>query len=173
MKRVYLSLGSNMGDREQNLRDALAKLDQVRIYPRRISSLYRTAPVGPVRDQEEFFNVVVEAETALFPMQMLRRALEIERNLGRKRTVPQGPRLIDIDILLFGRFVIRTPQLSVPHLRMSERRFVLEPLAELVPDLRHPISKQMIRDLLAGVREQAVRKVDWSTAPVLASTETA
>jgi 2-amino-4-hydroxy-6-hydroxymethyldihydropteridine diphosphokinase len=155
MKRVYLSLGSNMGDREQNLRDALAKLDQVRIYPRRISSLYRTAPVGPVRDQEEFFNVVVEAETALFPMQMLRRALEIERNLGRKRTVPQGPRLIDIDILLFGRFVI------------------LEPLAELVPDLRHPISKQMIRDLLAGVREQAVRKVDWSTAPVLASTETA
>jgi 2-amino-4-hydroxy-6-hydroxymethyldihydropteridine diphosphokinase len=167
MKRVYLSLGSNLGSSEQNLRDALVKLEEVRIYPRRLSSLYRTAPVGPVRDQEDFLNLVVDAETELFPMQLLRRALDIERVMGRKRTVAQGPRVIDIDILLFGRFVIRTPQLSVPHLRMTERRFVLEPLAELAPDLRHPITKQTVREMLAAVREQAVRKVEWSVAPAV------
>jgi 2-amino-4-hydroxy-6-hydroxymethyldihydropteridine diphosphokinase len=158
MKTVYLSLGSNLGDRERNLREAIRMLGEAGVHAQRVSSLYETEPVG-VRDQPWFLNLVVEAETELFPRQLLARIHRIEFALGRKRVRPQGPRTADIDILLYGDSVIETEELTVPHPRLEERRFVLEPLAELAPELRHPVSRRTIRELLAGTAGQAVRKL--------------
>lgn len=105
-----------------------------------------------------FLNQVIEAETDLFPRQLLARVGQIEREMGRKRAVANGPRVIDIDILLFGKFVVATGALEIPHPRMMERRFVLEPLAELAADLRHPVTKMTVREMLAKVGDQVVRK---------------
>lgn len=157
MKRVYFSLGSNLGDRQGFLQRAIDRLHSQDLSVLRISSVYETAPVD-VLEQPDFLNVVVEAETTTYPVRLLRRIQAIERDLGRKRTFPKGPRSIDIDILLFGRFVVDTPQLIIPHPRMTERRFVLEPLAELAPDLRHPITRQPMRDLLAAAPGQFLRR---------------
>lgn len=124
---------------------------------KRVSSIYETEPQD-MRGQPWFLNLVVEIQTPLFPMQLLGRILRIEREMGRRRVVPKGPRIIDIDIILFGNFVIDTPQLKVPHPRLAARRFVLEPLAELVPDLRHPVSRRTVREMLAEVGGQVVKK---------------
>jgi 2-amino-4-hydroxy-6-hydroxymethyldihydropteridine diphosphokinase len=102
--------------------------------------------------------MVVEAETALFPMQLLTRTGKIERALGRVRIIPNGPRTIDIDILLYGTAVVRTPRLEIPHPRMHERRFVLAPLADLAPDLRHPVSRKTVRQMLNEALPQVVRR---------------
>ena len=158
MKTAWLSLGSNMGDREANLREAVRRLEAEGIHVQRESSLYETEP-QELRDQPWFLNSVVEVETTLFPKQLLGCVRKIEKALGRKRTVAKGPRTIDIDILLYGSFVIQTAELEIPHPRMSERRFVLEPLAELAPDLRHPVSRKTVRELLGGVAGQVVRKL--------------
>jgi 7,8-dihydro-6-hydroxymethylpterin-pyrophosphokinase len=111
-----------------------------------------------VRDQPWFLNAVAEVAVDLFPMQLLARVQRIERDMGRKRGKAQGPRPIDIDILLFGRFVIDTPQLVVPHPRLAERRFVLEPLADIAPDLRHPVTRRTIGEMLADTRDQVVQR---------------
>ena len=108
-------------------------------------------------DQRWFLNLVVEAETTLFPMQLLSRTGKIERELGRVRTVPKGPRTIDIDILLYGSAVIRTARLEVPHPRMAERRFVLAPLADLAPDLRHPLTHRSVREMLDAAPPEKLR----------------
>ncbi len=155
VKTVYLSLGSNVGDRARNLWEAIARLEEAGIRIRRVSSIYETEP-QEVRDQPWFLNLVAEAETELLPKQLLARTQKIELDLGRKRSRLKGPRTIDIDILLYGNSVIRTPELTVPHPRMSERRFVLEPLAELAPELRHPVSRRTARDLLSGTLGQTV-----------------
>jgi 2-amino-4-hydroxy-6-hydroxymethyldihydropteridine diphosphokinase len=157
-KVVYLSLGSNLGDREAELRTALAKLQSHDLQIERVSSLYETEPVE-VRDQPQFLNLVVEARTSLYPMRLLLRIANVEREMGRKRSTPKGPRNIDIDILLFGRFIVDTPQLQIPHPRMVERRFVLEPLAELSPDLRHPVTRRTMREILAKAPDQRVRRL--------------
>ena len=157
MKTAWLSLGSNIGDREANLREAMRSLEAEGIHVRRESSLYETEPQD-LRDQPLFLNCVVEVDTELFPKLLLTRVKRIEKSLGRKRTVAKGPRTIDIDILLYGSFVIQTAELEIPHPRMSERRFVLEPLAELAPDLRHPVSRRTMRELLGGVAGQVVRR---------------
>ncbi len=157
MKRVYLSLGSNVGEREQNLEKAITLLEEAGVHLLRRSHTYETEPQD-VHDQPWFLNLVLEAETELFPKQLLARAQKIERELGRKRLRPKGPRTIDIDILLFGDAVIETDALTVPHPRMCERRFVLEPLAELAPELRHPVTRQTVRDMLAATGSQHVRK---------------
>ena len=157
MKTVYLSLGSNLGDREEHLRQAIERLDRAGARVVRRSSIYETEP-RDLRDQPWFLNLVVESETALFPLQLLSAIQKIERELGRQRITPKGPRTIDIDILLYGNFTIRTNVLEVPHPRLSQRRFVLEPLAELAPSLRHPVSHKTIRDLLAGVAGQIVKR---------------
>ena len=160
MKRVYLSLGSNVGDREANLRAAIQRLD-----PLRVSPIYETEPVD-YQDQAWFLNVVVEAETALFPRQLLARTQRIERELGRVRTVPKGPRTIDIDILLYGDVVMRTTELEIPHPRMTERRFVLQPLVDLTPDLRHPVTHKTVRAMLARLPVTVgVRPWKTSTQP--------
>jgi 2-amino-4-hydroxy-6-hydroxymethyldihydropteridine diphosphokinase len=151
LKLVYLSLGSNIGDREANLR---AAIDRLR--PLRQSPIYETAPVD-YTDQRWFLNLVVEVETALFPRQLLACTQRIERELGRVRTISKGPRTLDIDILLYGNAVIGLPTLQVPHPRMAERRFVLAPLADLAPDLRHPVTHLTVREMLAAAPPAIVR----------------
>jgi 2-amino-4-hydroxy-6-hydroxymethyldihydropteridine diphosphokinase len=158
VKTVYLTLGSNVGDRQTNLKRALELLETPELHVLRLSSVYDTEP-RDLRSQPRFLNQVVEAETSLFPMQLLKRIAKIERELGRKRLVEKGPRTIDIDILLFERFVVDTEELTIPHPRLHERRFVLEPLAELAPDLRHPVLRKSVRELLSGVPPQGVRKL--------------
>ena len=160
MKTIYLSLGSNLGDREGNLRAAIERLS-----PCRVSPIYETEPVEHTA-QPLFLNLVVEAETSLMSMQLLWHTQRIERDLGRVRTIPKGPRTIDIDILLYGTTIIRTPRLEVPHPRLPERRFVLVPLADLAPDLRHPVTQCTIREMLAILPDTpGVRPWKPSTKP--------
>jgi len=156
LKITYLSLGSNIGDREGNLRRALDLLESSGVQVIRRSSIYETEP-QELRSQPWFLNMVVEVKTALFPIQLLHAIQKIEKGLGRKRVVAKGPRIIDVDILLYGSFVVATQALEIPHPRFPERRFVLEPLAELAPELRHPVSRKTIREMLSGVRGQKVR----------------
>jgi 2-amino-4-hydroxy-6-hydroxymethyldihydropteridine diphosphokinase len=158
LKTVYLGLGSNVGDREANLRRALAHLEAEGIRVVRRSSLYETEPQD-FRDQPWFLNAVVEVETDLFPLQLLARIQNVEREMGRRRLTPKGPRNIDIDILFYGRSVIHTPELQTPHPRIAQRRFVLEPLAEIAPDLRHPLSGKTAGEMLAAVEPQAIRRL--------------
>lgn len=146
-KTVYLGLGSNVGDRERNLRRAVEALEAPDLRITRVSPLYETEPVEFTR-QAWFLNQVAEAETELFPLQLLGRVARVERSLGRVRDIPKGPRTIDIDILFFGRAVVRTTKLEIPHPAIAERRFVLVPLAVLAPDLRHPVTRKTVREML-------------------------
>ena len=156
MRGVYLSLGSNVGDRGENLRLAVERLVPAGVRVLRVSPVYETEPVD-YANQRWFLNLVVEAETELFPMQLLARTGSIERDLGRVRTVEKGPRTIDIDILFYGRSVVKTERLEIPHPRVAERRFVLAPLADLAPDLRHPVTHRSVREMLEAAPSQAVR----------------
>jgi 2-amino-4-hydroxy-6-hydroxymethyldihydropteridine diphosphokinase len=157
LKAVYLGLGSNIGDREDNLQQALHQLQTRGLRLRRASSLYETEPMG-LREQPWFLNQVAEFETELFPLQLLQRIHRIERNLGRRRVVLNGPRTIDIDIVLYGRAIVKMPELEIPHPRYRERRFVLEPLAELNPALNDPETYQTITAMLDAVRNRSVRR---------------
>jgi 2-amino-4-hydroxy-6-hydroxymethyldihydropteridine diphosphokinase len=147
VKTIYLSLGSNIGDRKANLHAAMERLAAPGLRVLRVSPIYETEPVE-FADQRWFLNLVVEAETTLFPMQLLARVAKIERELGRVRTVPKGPRTIDIDVLLYGNAVVHCATLEIPHPRMAQRRFVLAPLADLAPDLRHPVTHCTVRQML-------------------------
>lgn len=158
MKRIYLSLGSNVGDRERNLRQAVERLASNDLRVLRASRIYETEPVDYI-DQAWFLNQVVEAETALFPMQLLTRIGRIERELGRVRTAPKGPRTIDIDILFYAAAIVETARLEIPHARIAERRFVLAPLAEVAPDLRHPVTHRSVRQMLESAPPAVVRPI--------------
>jgi 2-amino-4-hydroxy-6-hydroxymethyldihydropteridine diphosphokinase len=158
LKIVYIALGSNVGDRAENLRLARERIDAPDLRVLRASSIYETAP-RDVENQPWFLNQVIECETDLFPRQLLGRLQKIERAMGRKRRTAKGPREIDLDILLFGNAVVKAPELEVPHPRLAERRFVLEPLAELVPEKKHPGTRRTMREMLAAVANQVVRKI--------------
>jgi 2-amino-4-hydroxy-6-hydroxymethyldihydropteridine diphosphokinase len=158
LKTAYLSLGSNLGDREDHLRQAIAMLESAELHVLRVSSTYETEP-RDLRAQPWFLNLVLAVETKLFPMQLLSRIHRVENQLGRQRKVSKGPRTLDIDILLYGNFTIDSDRLTIPHPRMHERRFVLEPLVELAPDLRHPILRRSMRELLGATADQIVKKI--------------
>jgi 2-amino-4-hydroxy-6-hydroxymethyldihydropteridine diphosphokinase len=159
LKTAFLGLGSNLGDREANLREAVTRLESEDVRVTRRSSLYETAP-QEMRDQAWFLNAVVEIETSLFPLQLLRHVRKIEQDMGRRRVVPKGPRNIDIDILFYGRAVVHTSGLEVPHPRIGQRRFVLEPLAELAPDFRHPLTGKTAHEMLIALDPQGVKRLD-------------
>lgn len=158
MPPAFLSLGSNLGERETHLREAIARLKTAGNVVA-ISSFYETEPVE-VTDQPWFLNCAIELETSQNPLQSMQTALQIERQMGRVRDQSKGPRIIDIDLLLFGDAVVDTPELTIPHPAMHQRRFVLEPLAEIAPGVRHPVLrktiKQLLQELPAG---QVVRRI--------------
>jgi len=144
-KTVYLSLGSNVGDRQANLEQAISQLGEIGAVVRR-SAFYETEPME-VTDQPWFLNCAVELETELMPKQFISAVLEVERSMGRKRTKKKGPRTIDIDVILFGKSIVEMKGLTVPHPAMHLRRFVLEPMVEIAPEVRHPIFKRSMREL--------------------------
>ncbi|MBV9502266.1 MAG: 2-amino-4-hydroxy-6-hydroxymethyldihydropteridine diphosphokinase [Acidobacteriaceae bacterium] len=160
LRTVYLSVGSNVGDRKGALDQAIGALEQEQIRVVERSSTYETEPQD-VRDQPWFLNMVVRCETRFFPLQLLTILLRIERELGRKRTraTKRGPRIIDLDVLLVGNTIMHTAELDLPHPRMLERRFVLEPLIEIAPELRHPETRELFSSYLGRVAGQKIRKV--------------
>ncbi len=155
---VYLSLGANVGDRASHIREAVKRLGSLG-HVVAFSSIYETEPVE-FTDQAWFLNLAVALETTEMPNPLMAALLAIEREMGRQRTQEKGPRTIDIDILLFDDMIVDSPGLTIPHPAMQHRRFVLEPLAEIAPEARHPVLKKTIRELLAALPAgQTVRKI--------------
>jgi len=143
---VYLSLGANVGDRSAQLREATDRLSKLgRVLA--VSSLYETEPVE-FTEQPWFLNCAIAIETSKTPQQLMASILRIEEEMGRRRVQKKGPRSIDIDILLFGDMIVESEELTIPHPAMHQRRFVLEPLAEIAPQALHPTFKKTIRELL-------------------------
>ena len=146
---VYLSLGSNLGRREDNLRRAIGLLRRY-VRPRRASSVYETAPWG-FRQQPDFLNCVLEVTATLAPRQVLSSVKSLEREMGRQPGVRYGPRLIDVDILFYGGQTLEYPDLQIPHPRLHQRAFVLVPLGDLAPELSHPTLRLTMAQLADGV----------------------
>src|SRR6266853_805906 len=153
-KTVYLSLGSNIGDRAKNLRAAIDELPHAGVAVTRVSSFYETEPVD-LREQPWFLNCAVKVETHFDAIMLLRALREIEAKMGSRKLMAKGPRLIDMDILLYGTETINTKELQVPHPRMHLRRFVLVPLAEIAPEVVDPELKKTVKQLLEGTPDNS------------------
>ena len=154
MAIAYIGLGSNVGDRFANLFDALGLLINESVL-KKVSSVYRTEPQG-YEQQPDFLNCVVEVDTNMEPTHLLRDVKDIEKLMGREATFRNGPRLIDLDILLYGDEVIDDPELIVPHPRLHERAFMLVPLCEIAPDIVHPVLHKTIREIFQGLKDGGV-----------------
>src|ERR1700687_3945746 len=159
-KKIYLSLGSNVGDREKNLTSAIAALPGAGVHVVKASSIYETEPVDYL-EQAWFLNCVVEGTTALGraavgALELLQELRAIESRMGSKKPFAKGPRLLDVDILLYGNECIDSGGLVVPHPRMLQRRFVLAPLAEIAPRLRHPSWQGTAEQMLAQTEDKSV-----------------
>jgi 2-amino-4-hydroxy-6-hydroxymethyldihydropteridine diphosphokinase len=162
---AYLSLGSNVGDRLQNLRLACAALVERGVAIRRASSVYETEPVD-MREQKWFLNCVIEVETSLPPLRLLYEIEQIEKELGRERSIPKGPRTIDLDILLYGNSIIREKQLAVPHPELHKRRFVLVPLREIAPTLKLPLFDRTPDELVPELMDSSdVNRIEEPLLP--------
>jgi len=150
----YIGVGSNLGNRRQNIDDAIAFLDgHSEIFVGRISSIYQTDPAGGPADQEKFLNGVVEIRTSLHPISLLRELDSIEKRLKRTKTVKNGPRTIDLDILAYGDRVMERPGLSIPHPQITSRNFVLEGFCQIAPDYMHPLLKKSIKELYENYKK--------------------
>jgi len=159
LHKVYLALGSNLGDRNQNLLQALSKL-ATRMAVTNCSGIYDTAPVGNTR-QPRFLNMVCSGETRLTPPELLAFVKDIEIKMGRKTGPVNSPRPIDIDILFFDNLVMNTPELVIPHPRLTERVFVLLPLSDIAPDFKHPSTGNNILTMLRKLHWTDVEIVKW------------
>jgi 2-amino-4-hydroxy-6-hydroxymethyldihydropteridine diphosphokinase len=146
-----IALGSNLdsqwGSREQNLREAIRRLESLG-HVRAVSTFYDTAPVG-YTDQPRFLNAAAILETGLKPLDLMRGLLSIELSMGRERLIPKGPRVIDLDLLLYNDLIMTTDELTLPHPAIAERRFVLEPLSEIAPQMKHPLNGLTVSEMLA------------------------
>ena len=171
--RAYVAIGANLGDRLATLRaaiDALANAENLLVHA--TSPLYETAPVGGPEDQPSFLNAVVQVETELSAHDLLDFLLSVERENNRTRDVRWGPRTLDLDILFYGDLVTVDRRLEVPHPRLHQRRFVLQPLADIAPDLVHPVLGKTVTELLAGLPDDDIDDIvvfmdEWSAAPCL------
>ncbi len=161
MKEVYIGLGSNVDDRAQNIRTALDYIQKSRgVKVLRTSSFFQTEPMG-FEDQDWFINAAAEVQTALLPLQLLDLLQSIEQKMERNTPFKWGPRIIDLDILFFGDRVVEEPDLTIPHPLVEQRRFVLEPLAELAPSGIHPLQEKTFQELLEELgTDQQVEKID-------------
>jgi len=155
MNTAYLSAGSNLGNRETNLDNALLRLRQGGAVPKQVSAVFETEPLG-FRDQPWFLNIAVEVETSLSPRDLLDLCRETEKLMGRVRTFQDAPRILDLDILLYSDLILEEPDLIIPHPRMLNRRFVLAPLAQIAAELAHPVVGKTILALLASCPDPSV-----------------
>lgn len=162
LSEAYIGIGSNLGDSAQNVHAAVNSMRQfaVDVQP---SPLYRTAPQG-FRSQPEFYNAACRLVTKLTPFQLMERLLHVEAVLGRRRTFRNAPRLLDLDILLYDRLVLKSPPLVVPHPRIEERLFVLKPLADIAPHVRHPVTGRTVTEMLRSLESQSdsIVEVAWT-----------
>ncbi|MCD6059676.1 MAG: folK [Thermomicrobiales bacterium] len=163
MATAYIGLGSNLGDRMATLQTAVQQLESLGRVAE-VSSLYQTEPVGYL-EQPPFLNAVVALKTVLAPIDLLHAMLGIERALGRTRSFPDAPRTLDLDLLLLDDVILDTTELTLPHLRLHERAFVLIPLAEIAPEAVHPVSGKTIWDLLGALPDRDGVEVYWEPAP--------
>lgn len=164
MTRVYLGLGTNLGNRQANLHEALRRLGALgRVVA--TSAIYETAPWG-VKEQPAFLNMACALETRRRVATLLRAIKRIEQEMGRQKTVRYGPRLIDIDILLYGGLVVQTPELTIPHVGLHERAFVLAPLNDIAPDVIHPVLHKTVRALAEAVDRSEVHRLPDATKRV-------
>jgi len=152
--QVYLGLGSNLGNRKNNLEEAIRQISQFAAI-KKTSSTYETEPWG-LKDQPKFLNQVLFVESTLGPNELLSLLKNIEQQMGRKKSVRFGPRIIDVDILFYDDDVMNTPNLTIPHSHLTERAFVLVPLAEIAPKLVHPLYQKTIKELLQDVDQSSI-----------------
>lgn len=151
MSKVYIGIGSNLGKKEENCLKAIKLLSEKGMAVKKQSSIYETEPWG-VKDQPKFINMAVEVEAELKPLEILEILKTVEREVGRQDSYRWGPRIIDLDILLYNDLVINTDDLRIPHPLMHQREFVLRPLSEIAPDKVHPVLKKTIKELLVEIK---------------------
>jgi len=147
MHNVFIAIGTNLGDKEENIRQSIKKMEQNNIHIIKKSNVYKTMPYG-YKNQPVFLNCVVQAETMLSPEELLYTLLSIEKQMGRKRKIHWGPRIIDLDIIFYDNLIIDSSNLKIPHPDMQNREFVLEPLCDIAPNFVHPILHKTMKELL-------------------------